>query len=79
VGSGGNVDTPGVTTVRHITSGPPTSLPLTITAPAQGSTLATSSTTVTGIDAAAVSVRRLCHRRDGANLLVGPGNCAESR
>src|SRR6202035_2693635 len=33
VGSGGNVDTPGITTARYITSGPPASLPLTIAAP----------------------------------------------
>ncbi len=56
VGSDGNVDTPGVTTARYITSGPPASLPLTITAPAQGSTLATSSTTVTGTTSAGAAV-----------------------
>jgi glucoamylase len=48
LGTGRNVDTPAVTTARYVTSGPPGSLPVTITAPAQGSTLATSSTTVTG-------------------------------
>jgi len=48
VGTGSNVDTPGVTTARYVTSGPPSSLPLTITAPTPGSTLATTSTTVTG-------------------------------
>ena len=42
------MDTPAITTARYITSGPPGSLPVTITAPAQGSTLATASTTVTG-------------------------------
>jgi glucoamylase len=48
LGTGRNVDTPAITTARYITSGPPGSLPVTITAPAQGSTLATASTTVTG-------------------------------
>jgi glucoamylase len=48
LGTGGNVDTPAVTTARYVTSGPPGSLPVTITAPAPGSTLATASTTVTG-------------------------------
>ena len=48
VGTGRNVDTPAITTARYVTHGPPGSLPVTITAPAQGSTLATSSTTVTG-------------------------------
>ena len=48
LGTGRNVDTPAITTARYVTSGPPGSLPVTITAPAQGSTLATSSTTVTG-------------------------------
>jgi glucoamylase len=56
VGTGGNVDTPAVTTARYITSGPPGLLPLTITAPAQGSTLATASTTVTGTTTAGSAV-----------------------
>jgi glucoamylase len=48
LGTGRNVDTPAITTARYVTSGPPGSLPVTITAPAQGSTLATATTTVTG-------------------------------
>ena len=48
LGTGHNVDTPAVTTARYITSGPPGSLPVTITAPAQGSTLTTATTAVTG-------------------------------
>ena len=48
LGAGRNVDTPAITTARYVTGGPPGSLPVTITAPAQGSTLATASTTVTG-------------------------------
>ena len=48
LGTGRNVDTPAITTARYVTNGPPGSLQVTITAPAQGSTLATSSTTVTG-------------------------------
>jgi glucoamylase len=46
--TGANVDTPAITTARYITSGPPGALPVTITAPAKGSILAVSSTTVTG-------------------------------
>jgi glucoamylase len=48
LGTGRNVDTPAITTARYVTGGPPGSLPVTITAPAPGSTLATTSTTVTG-------------------------------
>jgi glucan 1,4-alpha-glucosidase len=48
LGTGRNVDTPAITTARYVTSGPPGSLPVTITAPASGSTLAASSTAVTG-------------------------------
>ena len=48
LGTGRNVDTPAVTTARYVTHGPPGSLPVTITAPAQGSGLTGSSTTVTG-------------------------------
>jgi len=49
LGTGHNVDTPAITTARYVTSGPPGSLPVTITAPAEGSTLTTASTTVTGM------------------------------
>ncbi len=48
LGTGANVDTPAITTRRYVTSGPPGTLPVTITAPAAGSVLAVSSTTVTG-------------------------------
>jgi glucoamylase len=48
LGTGGNVDTPAVTTARYVSHGPPGTLHVTITAPAQGATLAVSSTTVTG-------------------------------
>ena len=48
LGTGHNVDTPAVTTARYVTNGPPGTLPVTITSPAQGSTLAATSTTVTG-------------------------------
>jgi glucoamylase len=48
LGAGRNVDTPAITTARYVTGGPPGSLPVSITAPAQGSTLAAASTTVTG-------------------------------
>jgi glucoamylase len=48
LGSKHNVDTPAVTTARYITGGVPGSLPVTITAPAAGSTLTTATTVVTG-------------------------------
>ena len=48
LGTGSNVDTPAVTTDRYVKNGPPGTLKVTITAPASGATLATSSTTVTG-------------------------------
>jgi glucoamylase len=56
LGAGRNVDTPAVTTARYITHGAPGMLPVTITAPAAGSTLAVTSTTVTGKTAAGASV-----------------------
>ena len=56
LGTGRNVDTPALTTARYVTSGAPGALPVTITAPAQGSTLATASTTVTGTTAPSAAV-----------------------
>jgi glucoamylase len=59
LGTGRNVDTPALTTARYVTSGPPGKLPVTITAPAAGATLAAATTTVTGTTApgAAVTVQ----------------------
>jgi len=51
LGTGRNVDTPGVTTARYVTHGAPGALPVTITAPTAGGTLAVSSTAVTGTTA----------------------------
>ena len=56
LGTGSNVDTPAVTTARYVTNGPPAKLPVTITAPTSGSTLAASSTTVTGTTAPGAAV-----------------------
>jgi glucoamylase len=56
LGTGRNVDTPALTTARYVTGGPPGSLPVSITAPAQGSTLAVTSTTVTGTTAPGAAV-----------------------
>ena len=56
LGAGRNVDTPTITTARYVTHGPPGTLPVTITAPADGSTLAVTSTTVTGKTAAGAAV-----------------------
>ena len=56
LGTGHNVDTPALTTARYVTSGPPGTLPVTITAPAQNSTLAAATTTVTGKTAAGAAV-----------------------
>jgi glucoamylase len=46
--AGHTMETPQFTTQRYVTHGPPGALPATITAPANGSTLAATSTTVTG-------------------------------
>jgi glucoamylase len=54
--AGRNVDTPAVTTARYVTNGPPGMLPVTITAPANGSVLAATSATVTGTTAPRASV-----------------------
>jgi glucoamylase len=56
LGTGRDVDTPAVTVGRYITHGAPQSLPVHITAPAQGTTLAVSSTTVTGTTAPGAAV-----------------------
>jgi glucoamylase len=48
LGAGRVLDTPSVTFSRYVAHGAPSALPVTITAPASGSTLAVSSTTVTG-------------------------------
>ena len=61
LGTGRNVDTPAVTTARYVKNGPPAALHVTITSPASGSTLAVSSTTVTGTTAPGARCRR--HRR----------------
>ncbi len=56
LGTGSNVDTPAVTIARYVAHGAPDPLTVTITAPAQGSTLAVTSTTVTGTTAPGASV-----------------------
>jgi len=56
LGTGRNVDTPTVTTARYVTNGPPAPLKVTIAEPASGSTLAASSTTVTGTTAPGAQV-----------------------
>ena len=56
LGTGRNVDTPAITTARYLTHGAPAALPVTITAPKPGSTLAVASTTVTGTTAPGASV-----------------------
>ena len=48
LGTGHTVETPTVTTQRYVTSGPPGALVVTLTSPAPGATIGTSSTTVTG-------------------------------
>jgi glucan 1,4-alpha-glucosidase len=56
LGTGRNPDTPRVTTERYVRHGPPGALPVAITAPKDGSTLAASSTTVTGTTKPGVAV-----------------------
>jgi glucan 1,4-alpha-glucosidase len=53
---GHTVETPQFTTQRYVTHGPPGPLNVTITAPANGSTLAATSTTVTGTTAPGAKV-----------------------
>jgi glucoamylase len=48
LGHGHTVETPAVTTARYISSGPPGALTVTLTAPTAGSTLGSSTTTVSG-------------------------------
>jgi glucoamylase len=56
VGTGRNVDTPALTSERYVAHGAPGTLPVTITAPASGTVLATASTTVTGTTAPGAKV-----------------------
>jgi glucoamylase len=56
LGDGRDVETPAVTTARYITSGPPGTLTVTLTAPASGATVGTSTTTVTGTTSPGASV-----------------------
>jgi glucoamylase len=56
IGAGHTVETPAVTTARYVKHGPPGSLPVMITSPANGTTLAATSTTVTGTAPAGSSV-----------------------
>ncbi|HEY7263210.1 MAG TPA: glucodextranase DOMON-like domain-containing protein [Trebonia sp.] len=51
LGTGSVVDTPAVTTQRYVAHGAPGELPVTISSPAAGATLAVTSTTVTGTTA----------------------------
>ncbi len=56
LGTGRNTDTPALTTARYVAHGAPGALPVTITAPAAGSTLAAASVTVTGTTASGAAV-----------------------
>ncbi|HEX8004867.1 MAG TPA: glucodextranase DOMON-like domain-containing protein [Trebonia sp.] len=56
LGAGRTVDTPEATTDRYVRNGPPGVLPVTITQPASGATLAVTSTTVTGTTAPGATV-----------------------
>src|ERR1700761_3297145 len=56
LGTGRNVDTPAITTARYITHGAPGGLPGATTAPANGSALAVTSTTVPGKTAPGATV-----------------------
>jgi glucoamylase len=56
IGAGRDVDTPQVTYSRYVRSGPPGTLPLTITSPSAGSVLAVASTAVTGTTTAGAQV-----------------------
>ncbi len=51
IGAGRTLETPSVTTHRYVTNGPPGSVALTLTAPAQGTQITTPSTDVTGTTA----------------------------
>jgi glucoamylase len=54
--AGHNLDTPTITTERYVTRGMPGTLPLTVTSPANGSSVSTPTITVTGTTAPGASV-----------------------
>jgi glucoamylase len=56
LGDGHTVETPAVTTQRYLTHGPPGQLPVTLSAPASGATVGSSTTTVTGTTSPGASV-----------------------
>jgi glucoamylase len=56
VGSGKTVETPAITTTRYVTNAPPGALTVTLTSPASGSEVDTSTTAVTGTTAAGATV-----------------------
>ncbi len=56
LGKGKLVDRPTITTDRYVTHAPPASVPVTITAPAPGSTAGGSTSTVTGVTAPGATV-----------------------
>jgi glucoamylase len=56
VGTGRTPETPAITTDRYVAHGPPGALTVTVTSPADGSTLAATSTAVTGTTAPGASV-----------------------
>ena len=61
LGAGRNVDTPAITVQRYIAHGAPGALPVRIAAPAAGSTLAVSSTAVTGTTSPGAAVTIASH------------------
>jgi glucoamylase len=56
LGAGRNVETPGIVTDRYVTSGPPGSLPVTITSPSDRTTIDSSTVDVTGTTAPGAKV-----------------------
>jgi glucoamylase len=56
LGEGRTVETPPITTERYVEHGPPGTLPVTVTAPPDGTVLAATSTTVTGTTTPGASV-----------------------
>ena len=56
ISAGRDLETPGIVTARYVTNGMPGVLPLSITSPANGASVNTSTVTVTGTTAAGASV-----------------------
>jgi glucoamylase len=71
LGAGRNLETPAIVTHRYVTDGMPGALPLTVTSPAPGASVTTSTVTVTGTTAPGAQVNAEAVGAAGGTAAVG--------